>query len=209
MIYLTLFWTFCKIGLFTIGGGYAMIPLINTEVVRNGWLTENQLVDFIAISESTPGAFAINIATFVGTSAAGFFGAVCATLGVIAPSLLIIYLIAKVFTRLTEKTVVKDAFFALRPAVVGLIGYAFITLTLQVIFDGAVITDPASFQNVDYWGIGIFAVLFILSKMHFRVPKLKQKHPQVKEYKRVTLHPVFLILISAALGILVYGVIGR
>ena len=142
MIYLTLFWTFFKIGLFTIGGGYAMIPLINAEVISHNWLTEAQLIDFIAISESTPGAFAINIATFVGTSTAGFFGAVCTTLGVIAPSLIIIYLIAKFFAKLTEKTVVKDAFYALRPAVVGLIGYAFITLTLQVVFNGATLTNP-------------------------------------------------------------------
>jgi len=209
MIYLTLFWTFFKIGLFTIGGGYAMIPLINSEVIRNGWLNESQLLDFIAISESTPGAFAINIATFVGTSAAGFFGAVCATLGVIAPSLLIIFLIAKLFRKLTEKTIVKDAFFALRPAVVGLIGYAFLTLTMQVIFGGAEIHDPNSFQNVDFWAIGIFFVLFILSKMHFKVPRFRQKHPQVKEYRRVTLHPVFIILLSAVMGILVYGVILR
>ena len=207
MTYLTLFWTFFKIGLFTIGGGYAMIPLINAEVVSHNWLTEAQLLDFIAVSESTPGPFAVNIATFVGTTTAGFFGAVCTTLGVILPSLIIIFLIARFFGKLTEKTLVKDAFCGLRPAVVGLIGYAFITLSLQVFFGGAVITDPASFHSPDYWAIGIFVVLFILSKMHFRIPKLKQKYPQVREYKRVTLHPILLILLSAAMGIVVYGVI--
>lgn len=207
MIYLTLFWTFCKIGLFTIGGGYAMIPLINTEVIANNWLTEEQLIDFIAISESTPGAFAINIATFVGTSTGGFFGAVCATLGVIAPSLLIVFLIAVCFRKLTEKTMIQDAFFALRPAVVGLIGYAFISLALQVVFSGATILDPASFHNVDYWAIGLFFLLFILSNMRFRIPKRKQPHPSVQEYRRVKMHPILLILLSAVLGILIYGVI--
>ncbi|MBR1747212.1 MAG: chromate transporter [Clostridia bacterium] len=207
MTYLTLFWTFFKIGLFTIGGGYAMIPLINAEVISHGWLTEAQLIDFIAISESTPGAFAINIATFVGTTAGGFFGAICTTLGVIAPSLLIIFLIATFFRRLTDKTVVKDAFFGLRPAVVGLIGYAFLSLTAQVIFHGATVTDPQSFADVDFWAVGLFVFLFVLSKMRFRMPVLKQKYPQVREYKRVKIHPILLILVSAALGILVYGVI--
>lgn len=128
MIYLRLFWTFFKIGLFTIGGGYAMIPLINAEVIANGWLTEEMLIDFIAISESTPGAFAINIATFVGAETGGFFGAVCTTFGVVLPSLIIIYVIAVFFRKLTEKQLVKDAFGGLRPAVVGLIGYAFIKI---------------------------------------------------------------------------------
>lgn len=211
MIYLSLFWTFFKIGLFTIGGGYAMIPLINAEVIKNGWLDEAQLLDFIAISESTPGAFAVNIATFVGTTTAGFFGAVCTTLGVVLPSLIIIFLIAKFFNKLTEKTLVKDAFSGLRPAVVGLIGYAFIKLVGDVIFAEVTLSDLSTFAHTDFWAIGIFAILFILSWIKIPFPTIKKDvsatDGNVKKYKRVKLHPIVIILISAALGILVYGVI--
>ncbi len=196
MIYLRLFWTFFKIGLFTIGGGYAMIPLINAEVIANGWLTEEMLIDFIAISESTPGAFAINIATFVGAETAGFFGAVCTTFGVVFPSLVIIFAIAKFFRKLTEKQLVKDAFFGLRPAVVGLIGYAFINLTAEVVFAGVTLSDLSSFAKTDYFAIIIFALLFTLSKLKLPV-----------KGKKVKLHPILLILVSAGLGMLVYGVI--
>ena len=85
MIYLDLFWTFFKIGLFTFGGGYAMLPLIQAEVAAHGWLTTEQLLDFVAVSESTPGPFAVNIATYVGSRLGGVPGGACATLGVALP----------------------------------------------------------------------------------------------------------------------------
>ena len=83
MILLELFLTFLKIGAFTFGGGYAMLPLIQEEVIRKGRLTKELLIDFVAISESTPGPFAVNISTFIGTKLGGFLGAICATLGVV------------------------------------------------------------------------------------------------------------------------------
>ena len=86
MIYLELFWTFLKIGAFTFGGGYAMLPLIQAEVLSHGWMDASSLVDFIAVSESTPGPFAINIATFVGTSQGGVLGGVVATFSVVLPA---------------------------------------------------------------------------------------------------------------------------
>ena len=95
MILLHLFLTFFKIGLFTIGGGYAMIPLIQEEVLQNHWLSFTDLIDFIAVSESTPGPFAVNIATYIGAETVGILGAVCATAGVVLPSFLIILLVAK------------------------------------------------------------------------------------------------------------------
>ena len=97
MIIWELFFTFFKIGLFTFGGGYAMIPMIQDEIVTRGWMSMTQLVDFIAISESTPGPFAVNIATFVGESVSGFSGAFAATFGVILPSFIVILLVAKYF----------------------------------------------------------------------------------------------------------------
>ena len=86
MIYLKLFFTFMKIGLFTIGGGYAMLPMIQQEVLANGWTDTASLVNFIAVSESTPGPFAINIATYIGSKIGGMFGSVCTTFGVVLPS---------------------------------------------------------------------------------------------------------------------------
>ena len=100
MIYLQLFYTFFLIGLVTFGGVYAMIPMIQEQVVGNGWISEKALLDFIAISEVTPGPFAINISTFVGNSVGGIFGAICATVGVILPSLIIIIIVAIVMKKL-------------------------------------------------------------------------------------------------------------
>ena len=102
MIYLKLFLTFLKIGAFTFGGGYAMIPLIRDECLKSGWLTEDELLNFIAISESTPGPIAINMATFVGSSQAGFWGSFLATLGVVLPSFVIILLIASLVKNLLK-----------------------------------------------------------------------------------------------------------
>ena len=87
MIFWELFWTFFQIGAFTFGGGYAMLPLIQSEVASHGWMTDTQLVDFVAVSESTPGPFAVNISTYVGMVTGGPLGAACATLGVVLPSL--------------------------------------------------------------------------------------------------------------------------
>lgn len=97
MIYLELFWTFFKIGAFTFGGGYAMLPLIQAEVESHGWMASADLVNFVAVSESTPGPFAVNISTYVGTELAGIPGGIFATLGVVLPSFLIILLVARCF----------------------------------------------------------------------------------------------------------------
>lgn len=196
MIYLNLFWVFFKIGLFTIGGGYAMIPLINAEVIANNWLENEMLINFIAISESTPGPFAINIATFVGTSTGGFWGAIFATLGVVMPSFIIILFIAVFFHKFTDKQVVKDAFYALRPAVIGLIFYAFFNLTRQTIFSEVTLSRLTSFKSTDITGLIIFVFLFIISQIPLKIKK-----------KTFKLHPVVLIALSAVVGIVVYGVI--
>ena len=102
MIFLTLFLTFFKIGLFTFGGGYAMLPLIQEEVVAHKWMSMEQLVNFVAVSESTPGPFAINIATYVGTETGGLLGAFCATLGVVMPSFML-FLLLHNFTKNSRK----------------------------------------------------------------------------------------------------------
>lgn len=127
MIYLQLFLTFLKIGAFTFGGGYAMLPLIQEEVERRGWISQEALIDFIAVSESTPGPFAVNISTYIGMEMGGIAGAVCATLGVILPSFFIILIVAKCFEKFKDSLVVKGCMTGLKPVVVGLIGAAIIT----------------------------------------------------------------------------------
>ena len=118
---LKLFWEFFKIGLFTFGGGYAMIPLIEETVLRQGWITQDALYNFIGVSEATPGPFAINIATFVGSTTAGFFGAVCATLGVVLPSFIIILFIASIFKKFEQNKYVKGALAGIIPVACALI----------------------------------------------------------------------------------------
>ena len=117
-----LFITFLKIGAFTFGGGYAMIPLIQREVVDNkGWITDSDILEIIAIAESTPGPIAINTATFVGFRICGFFGALLATLGVVLPSFVIIFCISFVLREFQSAKLVQNAFYGIRIAVLALI----------------------------------------------------------------------------------------
>ena len=126
---LRLFLTFAKIGAFTFGGGYAMIPLIQKEMVeKNQWITDEDMLDIIAISESTPGPIAINAATFVGHKVCGFWGAFSATLGITLPSFLIIYAISFILRRFNELKIVKYAFNGIRAGVLALILKALVTM---------------------------------------------------------------------------------
>ncbi len=116
-----LFLTFFKIGLFTFGGGASMIPLLQQEVISHGWLEEEELLRYIAISESTPGPIAVNMATFIGSSQAGLLGSFCATAGVVLPSFLVILLIASLFKRFSEYRPIRFVLASIRPIVVGMI----------------------------------------------------------------------------------------
>jgi len=136
MIILKLFWEFFKVGLFTFGGGYAMIPLIEKEIVsKYHWLTMEQFTDLIAIAEMTPGPIAVNSATFVGYKVAKFWGAVASTIGVVLPSFLIIWAIASVFFSFQDNQIVQAAFKGLRPAVLGLIIVAVLSIGKIAITD--------------------------------------------------------------------------
>ena len=141
MIFLRLFFEFFKIGLFTFGGGYAMIPLIQDSVTNMEWLTDEELINFIAISESTPGPFAINIATFVGMNVGGVLGAVCTTLGVVLPSYIIILIIAKGYEKYRENHIVIGLMSGLRPTVVGLILGAVISIGSTIFFNTSSTTE--------------------------------------------------------------------
>lgn len=121
MIYLKLFFVFFKIGLFSIGGGLATLPFLQDLVDKYDWITSKELIDMIAISESTPGAIGINMATFVGYKGGGFLGGVTTTLGLVAPSIIIIVIVAHYFKQFNKKPLVQGAFLGIRPAVTGLI----------------------------------------------------------------------------------------
>ena len=137
MIFIELFFTFFKIGLFTVGGGYAMLPLIRTEVLSKGWLTAEEIVNFIAVSESTPGPFAVNIATYIGSVRGGAAGAAFATLGVVLPSFLIILAIARCYKKFKSSKIVAGLMSGLKPAVIGLIAAAVLTVGKTVFLNSA------------------------------------------------------------------------
>ncbi len=124
MIYLKLFFVFFKIGLFSVGGGLATLPFLQELVSTYGWITSEELINMIAISESTPGPIGVNTATFVGNGTAGLFGGIIASLGLITPSIIIILFIAHYFSKFSEEHIVQSAFYGIRPAVAGLIGAA-------------------------------------------------------------------------------------
>ena len=191
MIYLELFWTFFKIGLFTIGGGQAMIPMIMTNVVEKNWMSYEALVDFIAISESTPGPFAINIATYTGIETAGIFGAMCATLGVVLPSVIIILLVAKVFTTFMKRRAVKEVFLGVSATVTGLLASVWLSLFLTLIFGLSI----ANYQLVgnftpDWLSLALFGVVMPISFIKIKGKKFP---------------PVLIVVVCALLGLLVFG----
>ena len=149
MVLIELFLVFLKIGTFTFGGGYAMITMIQYEAERHGWLTQAELVDFVALSESTPGPLAVNMATFVGIRTGGIPGAVIATLGIVLPSFLIILLIAKCFMKFQDSKAVKGVMSGLKPAVAGMIGTAFLSVGRTVFFPNGLQTS--SFADASFW----------------------------------------------------------
>ena len=180
MVMIKLFLAFLKIGAFTFGGGYAMIAMIQAEAERQDWLTQEELVDFVALSESTPGPLAINMATFVGMKTGGFFGAIIATLGIILPSFIIILIIAKFFEKYKKSKAVGGIMSGLKPAVVGMIGAAFISVASTVFFPFGI--SVSYFSSASFWVfLGLFAVTAVLA---FR-----------------KMHPIKIILFSAVIGI--------
>ncbi|MBO7472718.1 MAG: chromate transporter [Ruminococcus sp.] len=180
MALIKLFLVFLKIGAFTFGGGYAMIAMIQAEAERHGWLTQEELVDFVALSESTPGPLAVNMATFVGMRTCGVLGAIIATLGIILPSFIIILIIAKFFETYKNSKAVNGIMSGLKPAVVGMISAAFISVARTVFFPSGI--SVSTFSSASLWVfLSLFAITVILA------------------FKKV--HPINIILLSAVIGI--------
>ena len=169
MILLELFLTFFEIGALTFGGGYAMIPFVREQVLAHGWLSEEELLNMIAVSESTPGPIAVNMATFVGSNEAGILGSVFATLGVVLPSFIIILIISALLKNFLKYNGVKAFLSGVRPCVVSLILGTATTLFLSVLL-GIGSGDFA--LNIDIKGIIIFAIIVVLAMI---LKKIKGK----------------------------------
>ena len=189
MIYLHLFLTFLKIGAVSFGGGYGMIPLIREDCLANGWLTEDEILNFIAVAESTPGPIAINMATFVGASQGGILGAMFATLGVVLPSFCIILLIVALLAKLLKYAGVKAVLHGIRPAVVGMILATALTMFLSVIFQIKTVESTFFFE---WKALCIFGVVAFIGFGY-------------KAWKKKAFSPILLILISGVLGVLFFG----
>jgi len=190
MLYLQLFWTFFQIGLFSIGGGYAALPLIQKQVVEgHGWLSMQEFMDVIAISQMTPGPIAINSATFVGMRILGTLGAVVATTGFILPTFVIVLIIAYFYFKYKNIWTIQGMLAGLRPATVALIGASGLGILSTALFD-VKITEITwqSLQNIDI----LATISFIISS--FLLAKYK-------------LNPVFIILGSGLLSMLVMMII--
>lgn len=188
MIYLELYYVFFIIGIVTFGGGYAMIPLIQQEAISREWITNELLFNFLAVSESTPGSFAINIATFIGNMQGGILGGICATLGVITPSFFIILIIYQFYKRFIKNQYVNGVMYGLMAVVVGII----FSVALNLIIDE--ISIDQNLLSLNYPAIILFALLLLI------------KYSYQLIFKK-SLNPIMLILISAILGVITYGFI--
>ncbi len=187
MILLRLFWEFFKTGLFAVGGGMATLPFLYSMSDATGWFTHEQLADFVAVSESTPGPIGVNMATYVGFETAGIPGAVIATAGLVTPSVIIILLIARVLASFRQNKYVDAAFYGLRPCSVGLIAAAGLLVAKIALFDFDLFHHTGRLLDVfNVKALILAAVLLILTR---GVKKLKK------------LHPVVFILASAVVGI--------
>ena len=186
MIYLKLFWAFFEIGALSFGGGYGMISLIREKVSLYGWITEEELLNLIAISEATPGPIAINMATFVGSEQGGIFGALCATLGAILPSFFLVLVIVAFIKNLLKFAGVNAFLKGAQPAVIGLITA---TAGVMLLSNLLGVKSFTALPDLDLVGIGILIVLAVVSAV----------------YKKTTgkvISPIFLLLFAAGMGLL-------
>lgn len=180
MIYFELFYVFFTTGLFTFGGGYAMLPMIQQAVTERGWLSVERILDFVAVSESTPGPFAVNLATYIGNEKAGILGACVAVTAVVLPSLIIISVISGFYKKFKDNKYVAGAMTGLRPAVIGLIGAAAVTIGKNVFFPNGVSASAVLTAGFALSAVITALMLFLLLKK---------------------IHPIIIIAISAVIGI--------
>lgn len=186
MIYLELFWSFFQIGLFSVGGGYAAMPLIQNQVVDvHPWLTMTQFADIMTIAEMTPGPIAINSATFVGIQVAGFIGAIVATLGCVFPSCVIVMTLAYVYYRFRGLNMVQGILAGLRPAVIAMIASAGISLLIMALYGQR--TLPEDILSLD----AVAAVIFVCGLAVLRIWKV---------------NPLWVMAGSGVAGLVLYSI---
>lgn len=186
MIYLRLFLEYFKVGLFSVGGGLATLPFLTDLGERTGWFTPGDLADMLAVSESTPGPMGVNMATYVGFHIGGIPGSIAAILGLIAPSIIVVLIIAGFLQKFRQSRVVDALFYGLRPASTALITAAFLQVcSIALLVSGT--SAAASPLACVRWDAVILAVVVFLA--------LQEKHLK-------KLHPIIFIALSAAAGII-------
>jgi len=188
MLYLRLFFEFFKTGLFSVGGGLATLPFLEELAVKTGWFTQAQLVDMIAVGESTPGPIGVNMATYVGFITAGIPGAVIATTGLVLPSLLVILIIAAFLKNFRENPLVKGAFYGLRPASTGLIASAGLSVLVVAVLRTELFAETGKLMDAVNWQGAVLAALLLYFTRFCK--------------KTSKWHPIVFIAFSAAVGIL-------
>lgn len=187
MIYLKLFWSFFQIGLFSFGGGYAAMPLIQVQVVEmNQWLSMSEFADVITISQMTPGPIAINSATFVGIRIGGILGAIVATIGCVLPSCIIVLTLAFVYYKFRGLSTVQGVLNGLRPAVIAMIASAGFSLLTLSFWNGKGIANFR--ENTDFVAIALFTIAFVILRK-FRV------------------NPIHVMIGAGIIGVCVYPMI--
>ena len=186
MIYLQMFLEFFKVGLFSIGGGLATIPFLQDLGVRTGWFTSAELANMIAVSESTPGPMGVNMASYVGFELGGPLGCAVATIGLIAPSIIVILIIACFLQKFRQSRAVEGVFYGLRPASTGLIAAAGLSVAAIALLNTGALSAGVPGQLFHWKAILLFAAVF--AAMHHK--KLKK------------IHPIVFILFSAVVGVI-------
>ena len=191
MIYLKLFLTFLEIGAVSFGGGYGMISLVREKVITNGWLTEGEFLNMIAVAESTPGPIAVNMATFVGSTQGGVLGSVLATLGVVLPAFIIMLIIASLIRNLLKYKGVQAVLGGIRPAVVGLIIATASTMILGSVLGFSAGGFSLSLDEL-VKNVAIFASVVALATVYKKIKKKK-------------ISPILLIVFSGVLGLVLFS----
>lgn len=203
MIYLELTFTFFKIGLFSFGGGYAMVPLMEREIAAHGWLIAQEFADIVAISQMTPGPIAVNAATYIGFRVAGIIGSAAATIGVFLPSLILVLLVARFLQKFKASRGVEGILSGIRPATVGLIASAVVFFSQMSILSLDASSDPgASGQG----GLGFLGLepgwILALGSVEIKLPALAIFLVILLGMRKFGLKPIPAVLLSAALGLL-------
>jgi len=195
MIYLQLFWSFFKIGMFSFGGGYAMIPIIQREIESHEWIAAKEFADIVAVSQMTPGPLAVNAATYIGVKIAGVLGSAVATFAVSLPSFIIIISIANFLVKFKESNTINSVLKGIRPVTTGLISSAVIFFAQMSVFTGDI-----SYKNLKNIFIGEFSRF--TEGMQLHTGPLVIFLLILVAVKKFKLHPIPAVLCSAALGII-------